>query len=134
MIQKRVLDPERLRRLPKSFGWVDQRLLSEGYLGELSPEATKLYLFLALVSDREGLSFYSDRSVMDRLGLSGSQLETARHELVRHRLVIWSVPLYQLLIVPERLAGRPTPTSGPSKTTLAMPHEIRQVLGQLLKP
>ena len=51
-----VLLPERLRRPPRSFAWVDHRLRSSGLLPMLEPEAIGLYLFLILAADREGLS------------------------------------------------------------------------------
>ena len=39
-IIKRPLDPRRLRSvLPRGFGWIDHRFLTDGYLGQLSPHA-----------------------------------------------------------------------------------------------
>ena len=51
-----VLVPERLRRVPRSFAWIDHRLRSGGFIEKLTPEEIALYLFLALAADREGLS------------------------------------------------------------------------------
>ena len=50
-----VLRPDRLRRIPRSFAWLDHRLRS-GLLAALTPEEIALYLFLALASDSQGLS------------------------------------------------------------------------------
>jgi len=42
---------------------VDQRLVQERYIDQLSHEACALYLFLVTVADAQGLSFYADRSL-----------------------------------------------------------------------
>jgi hypothetical protein len=51
-----ILTPQRLRRVPRSFAWIDHRLRSEGFLERLRPEDIGLYLFLALAADQNGLS------------------------------------------------------------------------------
>lgn len=51
-----LLVPQRIRKVPDSFAWIDHRLRSEGFLEQLRPEDIGLYLFLALAADRKGLS------------------------------------------------------------------------------
>ena len=51
-----ILAPDRLRRPPRSFAWIDHRLRSSGLLPMLEPEEIGLYLFLVLAADRDGLS------------------------------------------------------------------------------
>lgn len=51
-----VLVPDRIRRVPRSFAWIDHRLRSDGILERLRPEDLGLYLFLTLAADRNGLS------------------------------------------------------------------------------
>jgi len=51
-----LLTPQRIRKIPPSFAWIDHRLRSEGLLDRLRPEDIGLYLFLALAADRNGLS------------------------------------------------------------------------------
>lgn len=51
-----LLTPQRIRKIPPSFAWIDHRLRSEGFLERLRPEDIGLYLFLALAADRNGLS------------------------------------------------------------------------------
>jgi len=51
-----ILEPQRIRNVPRSFAWIDHRLRSEGFLERLRPEDLGLYLFLALAADRNGLS------------------------------------------------------------------------------
>jgi len=63
MIRKHLLRPERLRRIPPSFSWVDHRLVRDHYLPRADRSAWALYLFLLTVADVQGLSFYSDRAI-----------------------------------------------------------------------
>jgi hypothetical protein len=60
MLPKRVLRPDRLRRVPAQFSWIDQRLVREGYIRRCGHAALALYLFLLTVADREGLSYYAE--------------------------------------------------------------------------
>ena len=54
-IKKRILCPERLRRIPGQFSWVDQRLVRDRYLHQCDHGALSLYLVLVTVSDVDGL-------------------------------------------------------------------------------
>jgi hypothetical protein len=101
MIPKQVLVPDRVRRPPREgWSWIDRRFLRE-HASRLSHEAIVLYLFLAAVSDRNGLSFYSDASVGVRLRISEPAIVRARDELVREDLVAYRSPLTQVLSLPE---------------------------------
>ena len=87
MIQKHVLVPQRLRRPPATgWSWLDRRFLRE-HGDYLSREAVLLYLFLAAVADRHGLSFYSDTTLACRLRLSQAVLVQAREELLNRDLI-----------------------------------------------
>jgi len=113
MIQKRLLVAARLRR-PPATGWsrVDRRFLRE-HGDALSREAILLYLFLAAVADRHGLSFYSDHTLASRLRLSQSVLEKAREELLDRDLIAHQLPLVQVLSLPSPgVSRRPEPGQG----------------------
>ena len=100
MIEKRILVPQRLRRPPTTgWSWVDRRFLRE-HGDHLSREAILLYLFLAAVADKHGLSFYSDNTLSSRLRLSLPDLEKARQELLERDLIAYELPLVQVLSVP----------------------------------
>ncbi|HTU17528.1 MAG TPA: hypothetical protein VMG10_05645 [Gemmataceae bacterium] len=100
MIQKRILVAQRLRRPPATgWSWVDRRFLRE-HGDHLSREAVLLYLFLAAVADRHGLSFYSDHTLTCRLRLSTQVLEKAREELLQRDLIAYQSPLVQVLSLP----------------------------------
>ena len=113
MIQKRILVPERLRQPPATgWSWLDRRFLRE-HGDYLSREAVLLYLFLAAVADRHGLSFYSDHTLTSRLRLSQPVLERAREELLDRDLIAQQLPLVQVLSLPTPGVGRrPEPGQG----------------------
>jgi hypothetical protein len=103
-ICKQPIYPHLVRRVPDQFSWVDHRLVRERYIDHVSTGAASLYLFLITVSDSQGLSYYSDQSLSNRLGLDDMGLETARQELIVQRLVGWQRPLYQVLSLDHRRA------------------------------
>jgi hypothetical protein len=91
---------------------VDRRFLRE-HGDYLSREAMLLYLFLAAVADRHGLSFYSDHTLASRLRLSAPALVQARQELLDRDLIAQQLPLVQVLSLPEQaIQRRPEPGQG----------------------
>ena len=96
-MEKHLLDPERLRKIPAQFSWIDQRLVREHYIERLSHAADALYLFLLTVADARGLSFYSERSIGRYLAMAADRLDQARKELLRADLIAYQHPLYQVL-------------------------------------
>ncbi|MBK7767343.1 MAG: hypothetical protein IPI44_15325 [Sulfuritalea sp.] len=108
MTLKRVLCPQRIRQIPPQFSWVDHRLVRERYIERCDHPAAALYLFLVTVADVEGLSYYSDAALTRRLSMSAARLSQARSDLVRHGLIAYQRPLYQVLAldVPQPVAAR----------------------------
>mgnify|MGYP001061103122 CR=1 FL=1 len=96
-MDKRLLYPTRLRKLPPQFSWIDQRLVRDEHLDRLSHTAAALYLFLSTVADKKGFSYYSERSLCRRLRMPVEQLASARAALVAADLIAYQHPLYQLL-------------------------------------
>ena len=101
MINKHLLRPQRLRRIPPSFSWVDHRLVRHHYLPRADHSAWTLYLFLLTVADVQGLSFYSDRAIGQHLKMDAVALSAARQQLVQVDLIAYQKPLYQVLALPE---------------------------------
>ena len=99
-IRKKPIIKERIRRPPKEgWSWIDRRFLRE-YAERLEPNALVLYFFLAAVSDKDGLSYYSDAGIARQLRISESSVVKARDELEFHDLIGYKVPLYQVLSLP----------------------------------
>lgn len=91
-MDKRPICLSKLRKVPKQFSWVDQRLVRERYLDQLSHEACTLYLFLVTVADAQGLSFYSDQALCQRLSMTSAVLSQARQALIACTLVAYQRP------------------------------------------
>jgi hypothetical protein len=91
-MEKHLLDPERLRKIPPQFSWIDQRLVSERHIEGLSHAADALYLFLVTVADARGLSFYSERAIGRYLAMAADRLDHARTELLRAELIAYRCP------------------------------------------
>jgi hypothetical protein len=129
MKTKPVLCPERLRHVPCQFSWIDQRLVRERHIRGRSPEALALYLLLCTVGAAQGLSYYSDATAGDLLGLDAARLRAARDELVGAGLIAWRRPFYQVL----SLEG-PPPRAAASAPIAPAPREggVRRV-GDILR-
>jgi hypothetical protein len=124
MIQKHVLVPQRLRRPPPTgWSWLDRRFLRE-HGDYLSREAVLLYLFLAAVADRHGLSFYSDTTLACRLRLSQPVLAQAREELLDRDLIAHQLPLVQVLSLPSPGVSR---RSEPGQGLIVLGDLFRQI-------
>jgi hypothetical protein len=105
-INKRPVMPQRIRRVPREgWSWIDRRFLRH-HAPALSGEAIMLYFFLAAVSDKHGVSFYSDATTAALLRLDLRAVQNARDELVAHDLVAHRHPLTQVLSLPQRRARR----------------------------
>jgi hypothetical protein len=108
MIVKTPILPKRLRKVPKSFSWIDHRLVRDRHIERLSHGAMALYLFLVCVGDRQGLSYYGDQSLANKLNMKGANLDQARSELIGAGLVAWQRPIYQVLgLDPEPAPRKP---------------------------
>ena len=82
MAIKRVLRPERLRRVPPQFSWVDQRLVRDGYLERCDAVALALYLLLVTVADAQGLSYYGEARSAGCYRCRRQRLDRARRDLI----------------------------------------------------
>ena len=103
---KRVLRPERLRRVPAQFSWIDQRLVTGHHIEHCDTAALALYLFLVTVADAQGLSYYGDPKVTKTLSMPAARLEQARADLMRLELIAYEAPLYQVLSLDPPTAAR----------------------------
>jgi len=113
-MKKEPIISERIRRLPREgWSWIDRRFLRE-HASSLGRDAIFLYFFLAAVSDKHGLSFWSDAAVAVRLRMSEKQVVEAREELELYDLITYDSPLYQVLSLPERYPPRKGTTETPT--------------------
>jgi hypothetical protein len=89
-------------RWARSYSIIDHQMLHGGYLNRLSHESMVLYLFLVVVGDRQGRSFYSDRSIRDILHLSFPMLDHAREELISEGLINYRRPYWEVNNISQR--------------------------------
>jgi len=111
-IKKRLLRPERVRRVPEGFSWVDHRLVRDRYVQRCTPDALALYLLLVTVGDADGLSFYSDSTMSRLLSMDLLSLRDAKRVLVSAELIAVESSLIQVLSlepwVPTKRANQAT--------------------------
>ncbi len=133
MMNKLLLCPERVRQVPSQFSWIDQRLARHRYFERAPCEAWALYLFLVTVADAQGLSYYAERTLCQRLGMDPTDLAGARQALLRLGLIAYSRPWYQVLALDQPPRRQPPPrVAKPTPPAQAQSH-LRQ-LQQLLHP
>ena len=120
-MKKRVLNPERLRKVPPQFSWIDHRLVQENYFLRCDHPAWTLYLFLTSVADVDGLSYYSDVSLTRRLKLDPVGLSASRQQLVHAGLIAYEKPLYQVLSL--------EPVGAPRSGPISVGELLRKALG-----
>ena len=133
---KHVLRPERLRQVPEQFSWVDQALVQRHFIDRCDARAAALYLFLVTVADAQGLSYYGDATLAQRLHLRFEELGAARAQLMELDLIAYQAPLYQVLAVAGTLAqsrqtpkaGAAPPASARARATNAGPVSLAQLI------
>ena len=129
MITKKVLNPNRIRRIDGGFSFIPHRFLTDGFLASLNQEEILLYLFLVLASDRHGLSFYSYDAICSLLELSVDEYIEARDSLIKKDLVAFDGTLFQVLDLPQSPVPRST-----MKTALAPDRgEHRSQIAELIQ-
>jgi hypothetical protein len=85
--------------------------VQENYFIRCEHSAWALYLFLASVADAEGLSYYSDASLVRRLKMDPLALSASRQQLIQAGLIAFEKPLYQVLSLDPVGAPRSGPVS-----------------------
>ena len=100
MVRKKILKPDRVRSIKGGFSFIPHRFVSDGFLESLSAPELLLYLFLVAVSDRYGLSFYSDESICALLHITFENYQTARKGLIQKDLIDFDGILFQVLELP----------------------------------
>ena len=101
MVEKAVLRPERVRTISGSFAFVEHRFLRDGFWQGLDHHALLLYLFLVLVGDQKGLSYYTYDKICSLLKVSVDDYILARNELIEKDLIAFDGRLFQVLSLPK---------------------------------
>jgi hypothetical protein len=125
MIKKKIINPERIRHIEGGFSYIPHRFITDGFLTSLNQKEFLLYLFLVLVSDRYGLSFYSYDAICSLLQLTLDQYILSRDGLMEKDLIAFDGTLFQVLDLP------PKPLT--ISTTKKDPATIAQTIRESLK-
>jgi hypothetical protein len=131
MLDKRLLDPPRLRKIQGSFSWIDHRLITGGFLADLSTMEILLYLFLVAVCDRNGISFYHQDKIASLLKIDLASLGKARESLIHRSLLAYEPPLYQILSLPARPVAPLPPEEIITRERQTALQAIRKIQGAL---
>lgn len=93
--------PDRIRSIHGSFSWIDHRYLRQGFDQGLTRVEKLLYFVLVAVSNRDGVSFYSDERLAEILEIQHAhELTGARGELMDRDLIAFEHGIYQVLDLP----------------------------------
>jgi hypothetical protein len=129
MIEKTPLHPQRVRKITGSFAFIEHRFLRDGFFEILTHHELLLYLFLILVADRKGLSYYSYDKICTLLRLSLNEYIYARDALIQKDLIAFDGHLYQVLSLPQNPLGqRATPLKTRKDMVQRDPATIRQLI------
>ena len=132
MIKKKILKPDRIRRIHGGFSFVPHRFLSQGFLSSLQQKQILLYLFLVLASDRHGLSFYSYDKICTLLQMDLDQYISARNGLIDKDLIAFDGTVFQVLELPVTPVVSPI-TAKPDHKPIEKPVSIAHLVDQSLK-
>jgi hypothetical protein len=128
------LRPERVRSVEKPFAWIPFRLLTDGYMANLSDRAKLVYLLLCLAADRNGLSFYGDKRILSYFQLGPGELQLARRELIEKDLVAYDGHLYQVLSLPKsRPQSEPPSEKLSQRGKIGQPDRLGNILQRIAK-
>ena len=130
MIIKRLICPERVRKITGSFAFIEHRFLRDGFWDALSHYQLLLYLFLVLVADRNGLSYYSYDKICTLLKICVDDYIAARDALIDKDLIAFDGSLFQVLSLPQKPC-RSDPTA--LKTAKDMQTHDPATINQLIK-
>jgi hypothetical protein len=131
-MKKKILRPDRIRRIKGGFSFIPHRFLSQGFLADLHQKEILLYLFLVLASDRNGLSFYSYDAICTLLELDLDQYINSRNGLIDKDLIAFDGTIFQVLDLPKN----PVSSSAEKQTdgrSPSPPMDIVQLAGRVIK-
>ena len=101
-IEKKPLKPHRIRKIAGSFAFIEHRFLRYGFWSSLGHHELLLYLFLVIVADRNGLSYYCYDKICSLLQITVDEYILARDLLIEKDLIAFDGSLFQVLSLPQK--------------------------------
>lgn len=102
MIEKKILCPERVRKIQGSFAFIEHRFLREGFWVSLTHDELLLYVLLVMAADRVGLSYYGYDKLCTLLSLPVDEYIVARNALIEKDLIAFDGRMFQVLSLPGK--------------------------------
>ena len=99
-MKPKAIDVTRIRRLPRSYSWVDHRFVTERHIDTMEPDEILLYYFLVTVGNKEGVSYYSPERMVDILKIDVTRQKQARRGLERKDYIAYREGVFQVLELP----------------------------------
>lgn len=128
MITKAPLDQDRVRRIAGSFAFIEHRFLRRGFFSVLTHHELLLYFLLVLVSDRNGLSYYSYDKICILLRITLDDYIIARDGLIERDLIAFNGYLYQVLSLPNQEPQDLAPLKSSDDMQAHDPATIEQII------
>lgn len=97
---RKPLVNHRVRKIKGSFAFVEHRFIRHGFWATLGHHELLLYLFLVMVADRQGLSFYSYDKICSLLTINVDEYILARDLLIKKDLLAFDGTFFQVLSLP----------------------------------
>lgn len=133
MIEKQPLCPDRRRQITGSFAFIEHRFVRDGFWSDLSQPECLLYVFLVLVADRNGLSYYGYDKLCTLLRFTLNDYLVARNGLIEKDLIAFDGHLFQVLSLPDKPVRVSTSSlRTPGQLQHGDPATIRQIIRQSL--
>lgn len=132
MIRKQSICQHRIRKIQGSFTFIEHRFLRDGFFASLDQPERSIYLFLALASDRQGLSYYGYDKICNLNGMLLDDYIRARDGLIDKDLIAFDGTLFQVLSLPEKPCEIPKPLSGRLDAQQREPGAIDELIERAL--
>ena len=101
-MKKKVIDPHRIRKINGSFAYIEHRFLRAGFFESLTHNELLLYLFLTLVSNQDGISWYPYDKICAILKWILDEYVDARNGLIFKNLIAFDGHVFQVLDLPDQ--------------------------------
>jgi hypothetical protein len=103
---KKILVQDRIRKINGGFSFIPLRFFTDGFLESLPQKELLLYLFLVIVSDRNGLSYYRYDRICTILEMNMDEYIEARNVLISKDLLAFDGTVFQVLELPGQAPAR----------------------------
>jgi hypothetical protein len=132
MINKKILEPNRVRHIDGGFSFIPHRFMTDGFLSSLDQKEILLYFILVLGSDRYGLSFYSYDAICSLLKFTLEECNEAADGLIEKDLIAFDGKIYQVVDLPSKPVQDIANKLGPKLDRKKYRRQVKKTIQQSL--